>query len=289
MAAFGIRMPQVDWTQEFGRHWNDGNPAATHAFNALSFLFPDAERYFVDVVRELSGALKPETASELVEEVKKFIAQEMNHCRHHTQLNAVLRRQGYENVAATMVAALQRHSYRHFSPLGRLAIVCAYEHYTAILGNYILTNAQVVQSAHADMALIWGWHGAEETEHKSVCFDLYRAVGGGWLRRVALFMLVTPTFAILFARLYLSLLSRDRSFRPRRFFRTVRQVSAFFFGRCGVGWFLLRDGFHYLSPLFHPSNQDNRSDLQAWLVANDARLSSLGNGKYSHPPRPQRR
>jgi len=58
------------------------------------------------------------------------------------------------------------------------------------------------------MQLVWGWHAAEETEHKAVCFDLYRALGGGWLRRVLVLMLVTMNFSRLFWRLYLDMLRR---------------------------------------------------------------------------------
>jgi predicted metal-dependent hydrolase len=41
-----------------------------------------------------------------------------------------------------------------------------------------------LDGAEPDMHTLWSWHAAEETEHKSVAIDVYRAAGGGNLRRV---------------------------------------------------------------------------------------------------------
>jgi predicted metal-dependent hydrolase len=278
MTTIAARLPKINWNQDFKRHWNGGNPAATHAFNALSFLFPQAERFFVEVVREVAAGIDLEANPELREEVNGFIAQELTHARQHTHYNAVLRRQGYDNVAEALVASLQEHANRNFTTLTKLAAVCAYEHYTAILGNYVLCNPEVLRSAQPDMALIWGWHGAEETEHKSVCFDLYQAAGGRWLRRITIYLLVTANFNRMFWRLYCSQLHRDGCFKPSRFPGTLGQALRFFFGWRGVGWHLLGYGVQYLSWRFHPWRQDNREELLEWLSANHARLRHL-NGE----------
>ena len=276
MAAITARVPQVDWSHGFDRHWNGGNPAVTHAFNALSFLFPQAERFFIGVAREMVSGMDLSNNSELEEAVKGFIAQESIHSHQHTQYNAVLQEQGFENVAHDFVLRLQTEAHRNFSPLTKLAVVCAYEHYTAILGNYILSNPQVLEPAQPDMALVWGWHSAEETEHKAVCFDLYRAAGGGWLRRVMVFLSVTLNFNVMFGRIYFTLLRRDGCMRPSRAFGTIGQALKFFLGSSGIGWHLLGYGIRYLSPGFHPWDQDNRSKLRAWFSVNHARLRETG-------------
>jgi predicted metal-dependent hydrolase len=56
---------------------------------------------------------------------------------------------------------------------------------------------------------------------------------------------------------------------------TLGQALRFFFGRPGVGWYLARDGLRYLSPGFHPWNQENRAKMQTWLAANQARLRDV--------------
>ncbi len=299
MTTITARIPQIDWNSGFDRHWNGGNAAVTHAFNALSMLFPQAEKFFVEVAREVASGVALSRDSGLARALQGFIAQESLHARQHNQYNAVLRAQGFDNVAHAFVLRLQIHAHRNFSPLTKLAVVCAYEHYTAILGNYVLSNPRLLQPAPADMALVWGWHSAEETEHKGVCFDLYRTAGGGWLRRVATFLLVTLNFNLIFGRVYLSLLFRDGCLRPSRIFKTIGQFLKLFFGSFGVGWHLLLHGARYLSPRFHPWHQDNRSELQAWISANHSRLKEVdehanaghepggrvGGGPHLRPPR----
>ena len=271
------RVPEIDWENGFERHWFDGNAAVTHAFNALSFLFPQGEKYFIDSARDVFAGLDEHARSRVEAEVKGFIAQESTHSHQHSMYNAILQRQGYENVVHDLVDKLLTLSRRWFSALTNLAVVAGYEHYTAILGNYILNNPQIFGMANSDLALLWGWHSAEETEHKSICFDLYKAAGGGWLRRVSTFMVVSLEFGLLFGRVYISMLFRDGCLKPANIFPTMRQFIKFFLGRSGLAWHLLLYGLHYFSPLFHPWNQDNRDKLEFWLKENESRLRIIGN------------
>ena len=269
------RIPQIDWNKGFDRNWCGGNAGATHAFNALSFLFPQGEGMFIEVARQVAATLDLGNDPELEKAVKAFVAQESIHSHQHVRYNEVLEAQGFENVTYNYIRRLQELSRRNTAPLTRLAVVVAYEHYTAILGNYILSNPQVLKPAQPDMALVWGWHSAEETEHKAVCFDLYRAAGGGWLRRAVVFLVVTLNFLFMFNRLYLSMLWRDGCLGPGRILTTIGQTLGFFFGRRGVEWYLMRDAFRYLLPGFHPWNQENRAKLHAWLAANRSRLREI--------------
>jgi predicted metal-dependent hydrolase len=275
MAPIIPRVPDIKWDESFNRHWLNGNASRTHTFNALSFLFPQAERFFIEVAREVAGAFVASLNPKLRSEVNAFIAQEATHTSQHQQYNAILESMGFKNVVSPLVQSLQEQSYQHFSPLTRLAIVCGYEHYTAILGNFILSNPQILALAEKKMALVWGWHSAEETEHKAVCFDLYQAAGGGWLRRVITFMLVTLNFNLMFFRLYIHMLAHDGCLKPRRLVRTVIESARFFLGRKGVGWDLMRYGFRYLTLSFHPWEEDNRKKLARWLAENGENLRPL--------------
>ncbi|MDH5444247.1 MAG: metal-dependent hydrolase [Gammaproteobacteria bacterium] len=277
MASITARVPQVDWSKGFDRHWNDGNPAVTHAFNALSFIFPQGEQFFIQVVREASQKLEHDKYPELVKDVKAFITQESAHTYQHQQYNSQLEQQGYKNVVHNYMRRLQMQAHKRLSPLTKLALVSGYEHYTAILGNYLLNNPQMIDRADVDMALIWGWHSAEETEHKAVCFDLYKAMGGGWLRRILAFLFATIDFNIIYARLYMNLLRHDGCLKPVRLFKTLRQYFSFFYGRKGIMWHMIGYGFLYLSPGFHPWNNNNRALLNAWLSKNRPRLKEVNN------------
>ena len=37
--------------------------------------------------------------------------------------------------------------------------------------------------ADARLVKLWGWHLAEEFEHRTVCFDVHYALGGGYFAR----------------------------------------------------------------------------------------------------------
>jgi predicted metal-dependent hydrolase len=274
MPVFATRVPRIDWSVGFARHWN-GSPAATHLFNTLSFLFPDGEQYFITVARETLQTLPPGTGPALAEAVKGFMAQESIHSRQHALYNAVLESQGYTNVVRGFALKLQHRSFQRSSALTRLAIVCAYEHYTAVLSNFLLSNWSVIAAAPEEMATLWGWHAAEETEHKAVCFDLYQAAGGHWLHRILTFGIVTANFFLLFSRLYWDMLRRDGALRWRKLPATVRDVASLFFGRRGVGWHVLFYALAYLSPRFHPWQQANQALLQSWLATHGERLEQV--------------
>ena len=269
------RSPIVDWTTGFERRWNAGDAASTHAFNALSFLFPQAESYFIEVVRDVQRRIDLAGDRGVTRAVGAFVAQESIHARQHALYNAVLASQGFSNVAANWIDRQQARSWRGMSPLTRLAVVCSYEHYTATLGAFLLRNPEVLANAPPDLALVWGWHAAEESEHKSVCFDLYRAAGGPRGRRVLAHLAVTANFAFMFSWLYASLLARDGALRPRALCATLIGTTRFFLGRKGVVWAVVRGFVRYLHPGFHPWNDDNAEAVRAWFSARGARLRIL--------------
>lgn len=262
------RLPNIDWKKGFNRHWHNKDPVTTHAFNALSLLFPQAESYFIAVVKEIANGVDLKDKQDLQLAIKNFIAQESIHTQQHNLYNEILKLQGYDNIVRNYVETLQVRSER-YAPLTRLAIVCGYEHYTAILGDVILNKPKILDNTDADMALIWGWHAAEETEHKSVCFDLYHATGGGYLRRIFTFMAVTINFQVMYLRLYLSLLYRDGCLKPSQILATLLRTIQFFMFSTGIIWHLFQNSLRYFSPTFHPWKVNNRKSLEIWLAENN--------------------
>src|SRR5438067_4340821 len=144
-------LPQIDWSAGFARHWNGGSAGRTHLFNALSFLFPQGERFFIDQARMLAEHIGYTDPA-----LKAFIAQEAAHAQQHSRYNEVLERQGYANVSAELALFLERGAYRVFSPLTRLAAVCVYEHYTAAVGGVVVRPAEARGTAAGEVGLHWG-------------------------------------------------------------------------------------------------------------------------------------
>lgn len=75
------------------RHWHGGNAFKSHLFNAMSVLFPDGERFFIDSVRLFREQV---TDDELKEQIRGFIGQEGHHSREHLEYSQRLRELGYD-------------------------------------------------------------------------------------------------------------------------------------------------------------------------------------------------
>jgi predicted metal-dependent hydrolase len=67
----------------------------------------------------------------------------------------------------------------------RLAVVAAIEHYTCVLGRWVIENKGLEQAGADPVMLdLLRWHGAEEVEHRSLVFDVHDEVSGSHLQRV---------------------------------------------------------------------------------------------------------
>jgi predicted metal-dependent hydrolase len=207
-----VRRLHVDLTKGFARHWN-GNDAFNTAFaNAMSMSFPVGEQFFIDAVKAGLKNLPAGAENDFLHnDIRKFIGQEATHRHIHIAYNIQLEHQGYCNVwerrAAKRIQKVRHQikaKYGQASFLHELAITCAVEHLTAILGDITLSRrgqqGDWFLNAVDPLKILWHWHAAEESEHKCVAFDLYTRLGGTykwrmyWYRRV-LFMFCFDLFA----------------------------------------------------------------------------------------------
>jgi len=269
MSTLTVRKLNVDLSRGFERHWLNGDVYRSAFMNALSMSFPLGEQMFIDSVR----AVPPETILDpaLRAEVKDFVGQEASHRFIHQQYNAELARQGYEYVLEEKTR--KRMELISQLPLrDRLAITCALEHYTAMLADFVLRHPDWLDGAEDRMRTLWSWHAAEETEHKAVAFDVYKAAGGGYWKRVFWYLHVSLVFWW-----EMSFQTLDNLKRDRRLWKLSTWTSAAraWFGRAGLAWHLVKPGLDYLAPRFHPWQHDNRALLQMWLESNDDAFRSV--------------
>jgi predicted metal-dependent hydrolase len=264
--SISVRHLNVDLSQGFERYWNGGDPYRTHIFNALSMMFPLGEQAFIDSVRSFVPALEAQGRTELLEDVKLFIGQEATHRHQHKQFNDQVVKQGYDSWVERHLEVSIAFGQSHVSNLTNLAFTVAYEHFTAVLGDGLLRNPKWTQGMPPALRQLWQWHAAEEAEHKAVAFDVYRAVGGGGLRRGLVFAVVFFEFFILAHIQCFKMLKQDRKLRS---WRTWWSACTLWWGRQGVGWHLFPRLAHFLKPGFHPW-QDNNLDLLAQWRANSA-------------------
>ena len=96
-----------------------------------------------------------------------------------------------------------------------MSFVSAIEHYTAILGEWILnTPAHDAIGTDPVMLDMLRWHGAEEVEHKSVAFDTMKHLRAGYWRQVRAQLVVSPAMLLLWIRGVRYLYSVDPQLPP---------------------------------------------------------------------------
>lgn len=191
-------------------HWLPGDPQTTHTINVLHLLLPAGEKWFVDVYRQ---ALPLITDPQLRDDVKGFMGQEAVHSRAHAAVLDHLKDQGLDPAGYTkfvdwmfdkMLADRPFHVRAPFLAkpwlMRRLAIIAAVEHFTAVLGCWIIEN-EALEHAGADPVMLdlLRWHGAEEVEHRSVAFDLFEHVSGSRLNRITSMLITVVALTVLWA------------------------------------------------------------------------------------------
>ena len=198
------RKVQFDWA-ETPLEWIPGQPFASHFINEINMILPAGEFWFC---RLYNKALPYVTDDKLRDDIQMFIRQEAMHARAHGGAIAeYLKAHGIETERNTKIMEWLFEDLLADNPLGikmpkllekrwlvfRLGIIAAVEHMTCVLGNYALDNKKW-DEVGADPVLLdlLRWHGAEEVEHRSVAFDLYQHLGGGYVSRYYLSTIVVP-------------------------------------------------------------------------------------------------
>ncbi|HVK78193.1 MAG TPA: metal-dependent hydrolase [Kofleriaceae bacterium] len=242
------------------RDWANGDPFVTTFLDALSLLFPEGERFFVESVKQLRQHV---TDPELAARVVGFIGQEAMHGKEHRVFNELLVGHGYTVAPAveTRLRGFLQRLRRVMPKRSQLAVTCALEHFTAILAEGLLASPRMQAEMDASVRPLWLWHALEESEHKAVAFDVYRAVDGGYLRRVAIMILTTAVFFAVLAGVHARLMAtRGVLWKPWRWVRGLGRMWIWpaHFTR------LIPAYFDYYRPGFHPDDRDTSALLATW-------------------------
>jgi predicted metal-dependent hydrolase len=277
MTDLVVRRLLIDLETPFARHWNGGDAFRSAFFNALSMSFPRGEQYFIDSVRNGLKAL-PETARAVhAAEVQGFIGQEATHRRIHGLFNGQLQNQGYVNrIEQRAAQRIDAHAHRDLRI--HLAATAATEHFTAVFADWMLRHPEALAGTELRLQTLWLWHAAEESEHRSTAFDIYRAAGGDHTWRLRVFRAVTVIFlSDLFRQTVRNLWHDGCLFKPS----TWRSGYRLLFARDGLVRGIIGLWRDYLRTDFHPSQQD-ASRSQQWLRDNTAQFSLVGQSGMSN-------
>ncbi|ANY08554.1 metal-dependent hydrolase [Pseudonocardia sp. HH130630-07] len=260
--------------------WIPGEPFASHLIDVLHLLLPEGERWFVEV---FSRALPLVHDDALAEDVRGFIGQEAMHASSHQgALDHLI------DAGVDVSRYVEQVEWIFNDLLGdrgltgdearewlveRVGLIAAIEHFTAVLGEWILHSPELdAAGADPQMLDMLRWHGAEEVEHRSVAHDLYVHLDGRYLRRVRAMAISGPALAKLWGNGTRQLCARDPRLRgtPQRRVRLRDYLRASRRGLVPGPWLFARAVLAYLHPRFHPAHHGDTDAAVAYLARSPA-------------------
>lgn len=248
----------IDFSGCVFKNWLKSSMIASHFFNALSLFFPSGEKFFVHSVRNYKNRL---TDDRMIEAVSGFFAQEATHSREHRQYVSAMKLQGYdvEKFDTRMFSA----PLEKISPIRRLAMTVAMEHFTASLSHSLIRSGFV--TGDIPLCQMWHWHALEELEHKSVAFNVFRHVCGrgsaAYFIRTINSLFTTMNFLSRLTLNHIKLIQIDSHYS---LLRCCLLSLWFAWGSPGILRMLIPDFFRYFNPAFHPDNRDDTPLLEQW-------------------------
>lgn len=259
--TISVRRPDIDYVEPtLPKYFVADDPVRSHIAAMLSAVFPEGEDFFVRSVRNYRKQIDD---PELKKQVSGFIGQEALHGREHRDFNEALSALGYPTA---FVDRRVKHGLALLHKIApkrtQLAVTAALEHYTATLAEAILTDGGARDEFVTDEVRdLFTWHALEETEHKSVAFDVFEHVCGKRYVRVTTMWAVHVGFLVgMTSAVLLSVALDPTARRPRTFIRGVRNLKHHpFFSRKVVE--RLRD---YDRRGFHPDDHDTTALLAQW-------------------------
>lgn len=174
------RIP-FDFPDDIPPHWIPGQPELAQMINGASLTMPYLEPFLIRSIREVLPRIRE---PRLRADAEAFIAQEGQHFRAHRRYNDLLKRRcpALGQIEAQMEASYARLSQR---PLARrLAYTAGFESMTLGLTRWLIGQRhRLFAGADPRVTSFVLWHMVEEAEHKTVAFDVYQAVQGGYFTR----------------------------------------------------------------------------------------------------------
>ena len=213
------------------------------------------------------------TDEKLQAEIAAFIGQEAMHSKAHTEFNDAWRRDDY-NLDRFQAWLARKDGYvKSLHPKIQLAITCAFEHFTALLGGYILRHPEVLSTLDDDAIKLWVWHAIEEIEHRAVAFDVYQHIYGDDKIRRLIMRSVTTGFASLTFYSATRLFMQDKQ-------KSLPKIGGNLFGVYLLAKMLIQLAPEYLAYYkaeFHPTEIDYNNLVAYWKkrLADDYQVESF--------------
>jgi predicted metal-dependent hydrolase len=177
-----VRRMAFDFPDEIDPIFIPGEPEESYGIIGLSLLLPHLEPY---LIRTMKVAKQQIRDPDLLVDLERFSAQEGQHYREHMRFNAALRLERFPGLAALEDELSQ--DYQRFTRERSLRFNLAYaegfEALTTAFARFSFEERGLgdMDSPAADLI---AWHTIEELEHRTVAFDVYDHLIGGYFYRL---------------------------------------------------------------------------------------------------------
>jgi len=285
---------KFDW-EKTPVDWIPNQPYASYFINEINNILPAGEFWFC---RLYNKVLPQVTDEKLKHDVQAFIRQEAMHAIAHTSANKEYLSQRNIDIQRNLeimdflfTKALADKPFGKEVPkvldhqwdLFRLGVIATVEHMTCVLGKYALYNKRWEElGADPEMIDLIKWHGSEEIEHRTVAFDLYRHLGGGYLARYYLSVAVIIGVLGLWVDGAAHIMSQDPRFADKKpsLFRPWVWMEWYKIGRqdnqvLPSPIWLVAQQLDYLMPWYDPVKEGNTQDAVNYLNNSPAAKRAL--------------
>ncbi len=258
--AIEVRKVPFEFADATRPVWNSSQHEWSHMVNGASLTMPYLEPFLNRTMRE---ALVRVDDPSLREDMERFVRQEAQHYANHRRYNEMLKANGYPELAAVEgsyeadYAALGQHSLE-----SRLAYSAGFETMTMGITEWLINDRnELFRNADPAVASLVLWHMVEETEHKSVAYDVFQAVSGRYWLRVAGLLRGSLHVGFMSRRAYRVMLKKDGLWRNLRSRMRLWWMVGCFFRKAGCA--MLRA----LHPRYHPDKVEDPIWVDQWRHA----------------------
>lgn len=180
-----VRRMHFDFPDDMDLVFIEGDPRLSYFFVGAWMMLPYLEPFLIRTMQEAMGRV---TDAALLEDMKRFCAQEGQHYRQHARANDVVRRR---HPAGPRLAQLEQEygallkRWEAGKPLRfRLAYAEGFESMTCA-GARTQMEIGMFDDMKEPIRSLMLWHITEEIEHRTVCFDAYHRTIANYPYRLA--------------------------------------------------------------------------------------------------------
>lgn len=261
-------------------HWIPNEPVVSHFISAFNLLLPEGERTFVDTFTRALPYVKDD---KIREAMIGFMGQEAVHAETHNKVLGDFLETNGINVKPALAQIeyithmfertneLRSETLRYRIMVEKLAVIAGIEHFTAVLGDWILNSKLEDFDADPVMLDMYRWHGAEEVEHRSVAYDVarYFQIRRGHLMVTFALTSILPFFALL--RYTKFLVRQDPSLPNYGKIGIIRQLNKAIQRGAFLRWRdLARSAVDFMRPDFSPDQVGSTAQAVAYLSTSPA-------------------